>query len=93
MKELNIFKKGLYNSDVSDENELLDILNPILKSESIWKSHALYLVAEFFYDKGELQKSKDFFQKILYINLTLAMKLLCQLLAGAPLISPFNNMA
>ena len=37
--------------------------NPLLNSDSVWKSHALYLVAEFFYSKGEKQKSKDFFEK------------------------------
>ena len=31
-KELTIFKKGLYNSDFSDENELLAIFNPLIKA-------------------------------------------------------------
>ena len=62
---LVIYKKALFNADKTSEIELLNILNPLINSKSIWKSHALYLVAEFFYDKGESQKSKDFFQKIL----------------------------
>ena len=70
MKELNIFKKGLYNSDVSDENELLAILNPILKSESIWKSHALFLMAEYYFAQNQNQKSKEFFEKIIVIENT-----------------------
>ena len=48
IKNLIIYKKGLYNADTSNENELLGILKPLLNSESIWKSHALYLVAEYF---------------------------------------------
>ena len=47
------------------KNELLKILNPIINSESIWKSHSLYLVAEYFYSKGEKQKAKEFFNQIL----------------------------
>tara|TARA_B100001057_G_scaffold446587_1_gene485278 strand:+ start:381 stop:1025 length:645 start_codon:yes stop_codon:yes gene_type:complete len=65
---LVIYKKALFNADKTSEIELLNILNPLINSKSIWKSHALYLVAEFFYDKGESQKSKEFFQKILLIK-------------------------
>ena len=65
IKNLNIYKKGLYNSNSVSENELLMILNPLINSESIWKSHALYLIAEYFYSKGEKQKAKDFFDQII----------------------------
>ena len=52
----------------SNENDLLSILNPVLKSESVWKSHALYLMAEYFYSKNEMQKSKEFFNQILNLK-------------------------
>jgi predicted negative regulator of RcsB-dependent stress response len=65
IKNLIIYKKGLFNSEFSSENELIKILNPILYSESIWKSHALYLVGEYFFNKNEKQKSREFFEKIL----------------------------
>jgi len=68
IKNLIIFKKGLYNADFASESELLNILNPILNSKSVWKSHALYLLAEFFYSKNEKQKSKEFYNKILTIE-------------------------
>ena len=48
-KNLIIYKKGLYNANDSEESELLKILNPLINSKSVWQSHALYLVAEFFY--------------------------------------------
>ena len=64
IKNLIIYKKALFNADQINEIELLNILNPLLNSDSVWKSHALYLVAEFFYSKGEKKKSKDFFEKI-----------------------------
>ena len=64
IKNLIIYKKALFNADQVNEIELLNILNPLLNSDSVWKSHALYLVAEFFYSTGEKQKSKDFFEKI-----------------------------
>ena len=65
IKNLIIYKKALYNADSISENELLNTLNPLINSESIWKSHALYLVAEYFYSKNEKQKSKEFFSQIL----------------------------
>ena len=65
IKNLIIYKKGLYNADQISENELLEILNPIIKSESVWSSHALYLLAEFFYSKDQKLKSKDFFNQII----------------------------
>ena len=68
IKNLIIYKKALYNADSINENELLNTLNPLINSESIWKSHALYLVAEYFYSKNEKQKSKEFFNQILSIS-------------------------
>ena len=67
IKNLIIYKKALFNSDFVSENELLKILNPVINSESIWKSHGLYLLAEFFYSKGEKQKAKEFFNQILVL--------------------------
>jgi len=68
IKNLIIYKKALFNSDFVSENELLKILNPVINSESIWKSHALYLLAEFFYSNDEKQKAKEFFNQILLLS-------------------------
>ncbi len=68
IKNLNIYKKALYNADDSNESDLLNILNHLIKSESVWKSHALYLMAEFFYSKNEMQKSKEFFNQIINLE-------------------------
>ncbi len=65
LMNLVIYKKALFNANSADENRMLNILNPLLNSETIWKSEAQYLMAEFFYSKNELQKSKEFFNEIL----------------------------
>ena len=67
IKNLIIYKKGLFNSDFSTENDLLQILNPIINSDSIWRSHSLYLLAEYFYSKNQTQKAKEFFNQILLL--------------------------
>ena len=68
IKNLTTYKKGLFNSDFVDENQLLNILNPVIKSESIWKPQAMYLMAEFYLAKNQKQKSKDFFEQVMIIE-------------------------
>ena len=65
IKNLIIYKKALYNADSAKEGELLIMLNPLIKSETVWKSHSLYLIAEYFYANNQNQKAKEFFNKIL----------------------------
>ena len=68
IKNLLIFKKGLYNSEFVSEDELLKIFNPLINSENLWRSHSLYIIAEYFFSKNEMQKSKEFFEKILQLE-------------------------
>ena len=70
-KEINnlvIYKKALFNADQAEESDLLNILNPLINSESVWRSHALYLMAEFFYSKDQKQKAKEFFNQIISLE-------------------------
>ena len=63
IKNLIIYKKALFNADLSNENDLLKILNPLLNTKSIWRSHALYLIAEYFYSKMKNKNQKNFLLK------------------------------
>ena len=65
IRNLIIYKKALYNADSINENELLDILKPVINSESVWTSHALYLIAEFFIQKMKNKNPKNFLTKLL----------------------------
>ena len=64
IKNLIIYKKALYNAEIISENELLEMVSPILKSESVWKSHALLLMADYFEHNDNLIKSRDFLEEI-----------------------------
>tara|TARA_X000000368_G_C22973180_1_gene686387 strand:- start:114 stop:758 length:645 start_codon:yes stop_codon:yes gene_type:complete len=78
-RNLTIFKKGLFNSDFANENEMLAILNPLLMSESIWKPHALYLMAEYYFSKNEKLKSKEFLEQLVSLeNINSKIKLEAQ---------------
>ena len=68
IRYLIIYKKGLFNADFETENNLMTILKPIINSDSIWKSHSLYLIGEYFIYKNQKQKSKDFFNQILTLE-------------------------
>ena len=65
IKNLVIYKKALFNADQSSEGDLLNLLSPLINSKSVWKSHALYLMAEYFYSKDQNQKAKEFFNQII----------------------------
>ena len=68
IKNLIIYKKALINSDTASESDLINILKPVINSDSIWKSHSLYLLAEYFYSKNQKEKSKEFFSEIVVLD-------------------------
>ena len=68
INNLIIYKKALYNADNAQESDLLNILNPLINSKSVWKSHSLYLMAEYFYANNQKQKAKEFFNQIISLE-------------------------
>ena len=68
IKDLIIYKKGLYNSESANEQELLSIFQPLISVENLWRSHSLYIIAEYYYSNNEKNKSKEFFEKILNLE-------------------------
>ena len=69
-KKLIIFKKALFNSDKLTDNEILSILQPIINSDSIWKQHALLLMADLYFNTKQFNKSREFLNKILDLEIT-----------------------
>ena len=65
IKNLNIYKKAVFNSDFVSEIELVEILRPVTNSDSIWKSHSLLLLSEYFYFKKNYAESKKLLNEIL----------------------------
>ena len=65
INNLIIYKKALYNADNAQEGDLLNMLNPLINSKSVWRSHSLYLMAEYFYANNQKQKAKEFFNQII----------------------------
>ena len=63
-KNLIIFKKALFLTVNGTEADLLNSLNPIINSSSIWRNDSLNLLIEYFLYKNEKNKALR-----LYVNL------------------------
>ena len=59
-KNLFIFKRVVYIGDDISENELLNSLKPIMKSDSFWKNIASNYIEKYYLSKGEYNKAKEF---------------------------------
>ncbi len=59
-KNLYIFKKVIFIGDDIQENELINYLKPIIKSNSLWKNSMLDYIKKFYLAKGEFNKAKEF---------------------------------
>ena len=68
INNLIIYKKALYNADNIQESDLLNMLKPLINSKTVWKSHSLYLIAEYFYVNNQKQKAKEFFNQIISLE-------------------------
>lgn len=68
VKNLIIFKKALFESNYVNEEVLLETIDPLLKSETVWKPHALFLVGDYFFHKKQFMKAKEFYNQILLLK-------------------------
>ena len=68
VRNLLIYKKALLNSNFVKESELLESMRPLLNTETLWKSHGLLLLGDYFVSKGEYIKAIEFYQKIFTIK-------------------------
>ena len=68
LRNLLIYKKSLFRSNLINESELLEEIKPLLNSETLWRPHALLLLGDYFASKGEYLKAKEFYAQILSIN-------------------------
>ena len=59
-KNLFIFKKIIYIGDDIKENDLLNNLNPIIQSDSLWKNTIFDYIKKYYLSKGEFNKAKEF---------------------------------
>ena len=62
-KNLIRIKKALFISNNKDEEQIiLDLLNPIVNSDSIWRKMSIEFLAKYFSNKNQKVKSEDYFK-------------------------------
>ena len=59
------FKKAVFISNRSDEKEILELLNPIINSDSVWKTQAIKFLADFYFSKKEFNKANLYYSQLL----------------------------
>ena len=55
------FKKAIFISRYAKESELLDLLKPIINSESVWKTQSIKFLADFYFSKKEYDKADQYY--------------------------------
>ena len=62
-EDLNLikFKKAMYISDLKNEQDILKLLNPIIKSNSVWKNHVLKFLGDFYTSNNQDQKANQYY--------------------------------
>ena len=65
-EDLNLLrlKKAIFISDISMEQEILGLINPIINSNSVWKNHALKFLGDFYNSNGQQQKAKQYYSTL-----------------------------
>ena len=67
-KNLIKLKQAIFISNKSNEKDLLDLLNPIINSDSVWKAQAILFMGDFYYSKKEFSKADQYYNKLLTIE-------------------------
>ena len=60
-KNLLKLKKAIYISEIDKEQEIIKLLNPIINSDSAWKTQALKFLGDFYYSFNQKQKAKQYY--------------------------------
>ncbi len=60
-KNLIKIKKALFLTEFADEDIIIKTLNPIINSKSVWRSDAINLLGDFFSNRGENFKAKEYY--------------------------------
>ncbi len=67
-KNLLKLKKAIYISENAEEKDILNLLNPVLNSESVWKYQILKFLGDYYFSKKEFNKAKQYYSDILVLE-------------------------
>ena len=63
-ENLNLIKikKAIFLFNLSDEEAIIKTLNPVINSESVWRSMAIKLISDYFISKDQKSKANQYIQ-------------------------------
>ena len=64
-KNLLKLKKAIFISEKTKEEDLLELLNPIINSDSVWKVQSIKFLADFYFSKKEFNKADQYYLQLL----------------------------
>ena len=66
-EDLNLIrlKKTIFISDFSEEQSVLDLLNPIINSNSVWKIQSLKFLGDYYFSLKQFKKAEQYYSAIL----------------------------
>jgi len=64
-EDLLRLKKAIYISDNKKEQEILQLLNPVINSNSVWKAQALKFIGDYYYSTNQFKKAKQYYSVLL----------------------------
>ena len=69
-EDLNLvkLKKAIFISSYGKEEELLDLLNPIINSDSIWKAQSIKFLGDYYFSIKEYNKADQYYSDLLTLK-------------------------
>ncbi len=66
-EDLNLLKlkKAIHISENSNEKELLDLLNPIINSKSVWRIQSVEFLGDYYFSKKQFKKAEQYYSILL----------------------------
>ncbi len=60
-----ILKKAIFISENNQEEDILNLLNPIINSESVWKLQSAKFIGDYYFSKKQFKKAKEYYSILL----------------------------
>ena len=69
-EDLNLvkLKKAIFISSYGKEEELLDLLNPIINSDSVWKTQSIKFLGDYYFSIKEYNKADQYYSDLLTLE-------------------------
>lgn len=69
-EDINLIKlkKAIFISDLNKEQEIIELLKPLITENSVWKAQALKFLGDFYYSFEQFQKAKQYYSLLSEIN-------------------------